>query len=245
MSVYFLLGYGSLAGALLFSAFRKRWSGSESLVFCVLVSTLSKIILLGSFVFLTGHNPFVPDSEQMFGILMQFYSQLPLSNEQLEALKAAMREIAFFFPYMMPALVLLSSLLDAFINYVFSCFLGARFAFARRLAPLPDLASWRFSKTLLPAVLLAFLIGAFWTTEQWFYGVIFAANLKLVVNVLFYFQGFSLVVWWMRRRRWRAFGRALVTALMLMPMLWIWSVFLGIADMALDFRERVQKKPSP
>ena len=69
----------------------------------------------------------------------------------------------------------------------------------------------------------------------------FAANLHLVLNVLFFVQGLSLAFWWIRRRRLGPFLQFLAVFVMMIPLVWLWLVFLGVSDMVFNFRSRVRR----
>lgn len=233
-ALYFLIAQGPLAYALSFSS-RFRSSGSEALLFCSGVSIVSKLFLLGIFLALTGHNPLMPDPDQLRILLTRLYAELPLEGEQARALREAAEGMAALFPHMLPSLVVIASMLDAFVNYRLAVFLQR--GRVRVPPPLPRFSEWRFSRTLLPAMFLAFFLGFF--DPDWAPGVLFAMNLKLVLNIFFFFQGFSLLWWWFARRRIGLFWRFLVGTLLLLPVFWLWFVFLGAGDMLFDLRRRV------
>ena len=234
--LYFLIGLGPLSYALSLSP-RTRGSGAETLLLCAGVSILSKLVLLGVFLALTGINPLMPDPEQIRILLTRLYAELPLEGEQAWALREAVDEMAALFPYMLPSLIVISSALDAFLNYRLGMFLQR----GRTPAPppLPPFSEWRFSRTLLPAMLLAFLMGLF--ASEWMSGMMFAMNLKMVLNVFFFFQGLSLLWWWLKRRRVGILWRCLILAVLAFPLLWIWVVFVGLGDMIFDLRRRAAR----
>lgn len=232
-ALYFLIGMTPLSYALSFSP-RLRGTGAEALLLCTGVSILSKLVLLGVFLALTGHNPLIPEPEQMRLLLMRLYAELPLEGEQAGMLREAVESMVAVFPYLLPSLLLLSSVLDAFLNYRLGVFFQRKHG---HLPPLlPPFSEWRFSRTLLPAMFLAFFMDFF--VSEWTAGAMFSMNLKLVLNVFFAFQGFSLLWWWLEQRRVGFLGRCLVFVFLLFPLLWLWFVFLGVGDMIFDLRRR-------
>lgn len=230
---YFLVSQGPLSFALSLAPRRGR-SGGESLLLCSMVSIASKLVLLGVFLALTGRNPLMPDPEQLRQIFSHLYDEVALEGDQLQALREAVEGMMALFPYMMPSLLLLSSALDAFLNYR----LGEFFQRGRASAPpaLPPFPEWRFSRTLLPAMFLAFFMEL--AITDWTAGAMFAMNLKLVLNVFFFVQGLSLLWWWLLRRRVGLLGRFAVLVLLVVPFVWLWLVFLGMGDMIFDLRRR-------
>ncbi len=232
-ALFFLIGQAPLSYALSLSS-RGRRSGAEALLLCSGVSIVSKLALLGVFLALTGHNPLMPDPEQIRLLLTRLYAELPLEGEQARALREAVDGMVAFFPYMLPSLVLISSMLDAFVNYR----LGVSLQRGRAQVPppLPPFSEWRFSRTLMPAMFLAFFMEFF--ASDWTSGAMFAVNLKLVLNVFFFLQGLSLLWWWLVRRRVGLVWRGLVVAVLALPVFWLWLVFLGMGDMLFDLRRR-------
>mgnify|MGYP000854175971 FL=1 len=236
-ALYFLIGQGPLAYALSLSP-RGRGTGAEALLLCSGVSVVSKLALLGVFLALTGQNPLMPDPEQVRLLLTRLYAELPLEGEQTLAIRDAVEEAVALFPYMLPPLVLISSVLDAFINYR----LGVFYQRGRVSVPsaLPPFSEWRFSRTLLPAMFLAFFMELF--TSDWVPGAMFAMNLKLVLGFFFFLQGLSLLWWWFAWRRVGLFWRCLALAVLALPLLWIWLVVLGVGDMLFDLRRRASER---
>ena len=232
-ALYYLIAQAPLSCALSFVS--RGWrKGAEALLLCSGISIASKLLLLGVFLTLTGHNPLMPDPEQIRLLLTRLYAELSLDGEQAWVLREAVDGMAALFPYMLPSLVLVSSLFESFVNYG----LGAlyRRGRAQSLPPLPPFSDWRFSRTLLPAMLLAFLMGFF--ASDWTPGAMFAMNLKIVLDVFFFVQGLSLLWWWFARRRVGVFWRCLTLAFFVLPVFWFWLVLLGVGDMIFDLRRR-------
>ena len=232
-ALYYLIAQAPLSCALSFVS-RGRRKGAEALSLCSGISVASKLLLLGVFLALTGHNPLIPDPDQIRLLLTRLYSELSLDGERAWALREAVDGMAALFPYMLPSLVLVSSLFEVFVNYGLGalCQRGR----AQSLPPLPPFSDWRFSGTLLPAMFLAFLMGFF--ASDWTPGAMFAMNLKIVLNVFFFVQGLSLLWWWFARRRVGVFWRCLALAFFVLPVCWFWFVLLGVGDMIFDLRRR-------
>lgn len=236
LSLYFLLGYVPLAFALVHAS-RRSWQGSEALLMCVLVSILAELLLLCVFFSLTGRNLLVPDAEA----LSRSYAELPLQEGQAAALREALTRMGSLLPYIVPSMILLSSGLHSAVNYR----LCEYFQRGRPQSPpsLPPFTDWRFSKTLLPALFLSYFLGALWTPEEWLEGAMFAVNLKLVLNILFFVEGLSLAFWWVDRRKFKPAWRFMTIFILMIPVMWLWLIFLGIADIVFDVRARARRGP--
>jgi uncharacterized protein YybS (DUF2232 family) len=143
-------------------------------------------------------------------------------------------------PYMLPSLILLSSMLDSFLNYRLCEF--AQRGHPRALPALPPLEDWRFPRSLLWAFLFAFTMPLLVKTDGWALGTMMELNLKFLVNVFFFLQGLSLVWWWLSRKKIHWILRFLIAGTLFFPLLGIWSIALGVGDICLDFRARTSKK---
>ena len=238
-ALYFLLGCAPLSLALCLVP-RTKWTGGEALLVCALVSLGAKLALAGAFWALTGQNILLPDMKQMDLALTQFYSNLP--PEQSQTIMEGMRRMLSFLPYMLPSLVLICAELDSLVNYMACGAILRRRGVERRPPALPPFADWRFPRSLLPAYLLSVLLSYLWDADTWVEGAMFAVNLKLALNVLFFAQGLALFSWWMDRRGFRPVSRFLLLFFMLFPLMWPWLVFLGIADIAFDLRARAGRR---
>ncbi|MBQ9564171.1 MAG: DUF2232 domain-containing protein [Synergistaceae bacterium] len=243
LALYFTLGGFPVSLALVLAARRRpNWTGSESLTVCVLASLGAKLLLLAGFWALTGRNVLLPDMGQTEALLRSLSLGLPLDEAQ--EVRTAIRQTLALFPYLMPSMLLLYSMLDATLNYRLCCHFqrGVVWSGASKLPVLPPFSQWRFPRSLLPAMVLSFVLGWLIKPERWLHGAMFALNLRLVVNVLFFVQGLSLALWWMERRGWGRVLRWLCVAILLFPLMWTWTILLGVGDMAFDFRARAERK---
>jgi uncharacterized protein YybS (DUF2232 family) len=238
-SFYFLTGEGVLCLGLSLPLGRLK-KGSESLLFCTAVSILSKIVFFAVMVALTGKNPFVPDVEALSSAFSQMSAAL---NQGKDAafLEDSLRQMAALAPYMLPSLILLSSMFDSFLNYKLCEFIQ-RGRPERAFPALPPLGEWRVPRSLLWAFLFAFALPLLAETDKWPLGEMLEFNLKFLVNVFFFLQGFSLVWWWLLKRKVHLFLRLLAAGALFFPLLGVWSVALGVGDICLDLRSRTLKR---
>lgn len=234
LAAYFFLGYMPISWAFVLVAKEER-TGGESFLVCAIASLGAKLLLLAVFWVLTGRNVLLPDIGQVELMLRELYAGLP----QPQAGQDAAHQIAVLLPRMMPSLLLLMSALDALIGYEL-CWLLLRRT-DRPIPALPPLAEWRFPRSLLLALLASFVMGWIWDADTWMEGAVFAVNLRLVLSVLFFLQGTSMVLWWMLRRHARLLTWIVAAVVMIFPLTWIWLDILGVADMVLDFRARARR----
>lgn len=238
--LYFLVGEGILCFGLALPPGRVK-KGSEALFFCTTVSIVSKMLFMGLVVVLTGSNPFVLRADALQGMMMQMYSGMwGQGAGDATAFKESMEQIVALAPYMLPSLIVMSSMLDSFLNYRLCEALQRKRSVV--FPPLPSFEKWIFPKSILWALLLAFILPL--TVEEnagpvW---AMLELNLKFLVNVFFFLQGLSLVWWWLSKRGVHILLRILITLLLTLPILGMWVIALGAGDICLDFRKRKPKK---
>lgn len=236
--MYFLIGYVPPAFAIVFSA-KLRIKSDMSLLMCVCVSIAAKVVMMIVFWLLTGRNFMLPDTEQFRMMLDGVYAAQSPDASNASAVRDAVRTMMYLMPYMIPSILMIMSGLESVFCYV----LCERMQRGRKgelsLLPLPSHLNWRFSQSLLPALLLSFCLGIIFNADEWMDAAMFSVNLKLLLNILLFIQGMSVIFWWTNKR---GFGRGAKTAvfiLMLIPLMWVWVILLGVTDMAFDVRSRV------
>jgi uncharacterized protein YybS (DUF2232 family) len=190
----------------------------------------------------TGQNPFIPNTEALNALFSQMSAAMLSQGGGTDAafLENSLKQMVSFVPYMLPSLILLSSMFDSFLNYKLCGFLQR--GQPRAFPALPPLGEWRFPKSLLWAFLFAFALPLLVETDGWPLGTMLEFNLKFLVNVFFFLQGLSLVWWWLLKRKVHLFLRLLIAGALFFPLLGVWSVALGVGDICLDLRTRTWKK---
>ncbi len=242
--LYFLLGEGLLCYGLVIPA-KKSASGAESLLYCILVSVFSKLVWVAVIFALTGHNPIIPDPALMKEAMQQMYPDLFLeTGAQAETIKKAVDEMMAALPYMLPSLLLILAGLDSFLNYKLCEFLQKKHTI--KLLPLPAFKNWRFPKSLVWPMLLSFVLPLLWEDAKDTPGLVMILNfnLKLLLNIFFFLQGVSFIWWFFCWRKVRLIYRVLVISLSAIPAAWPFLSFLGIGDMFMDFRKRMEAAKS-
>lgn len=234
-ALYFVTASAPLSAALAVSS-KKSWSGGEALLVCTFVSVAEKLSFFFLLWALTGHNFLAPDAGQMEEIIERLYEGFSSGLQETIAMRENMRQTIALLPYMTPSMLLLYAGLDALCNYKLCGYFQR--GQAHRPPALPAFTEWRFPKSLLPAFFLAFVINLLWGLDDWRAGALFAANLELVLNVLFFVEGLSLAFWWIGRRGVGPVLRTLTAVLFLIPLAWPWQVLMGIGDIVFDFRSR-------
>ena len=240
MAVYFLVGAAPVS-AFIFMLSReefkhvKKYSGPESLLIIVGVSIISKLILLLIFWFVTGKNILFPDLSQMNEIIAELYKGQP---ELQEALKQALE----FIPYLMPSMLVIYSIIEAFLNYSLCG------KFAKRISPqvkhfppeLPEFKLWRFPVSLIFALVFAAVFRHFVNTDEYFEVSAFVMNLQIVIDALMFVNGLALVFWLMSGFKFRKASKVFTCIILSIPFFWPFLMVMGMGDSAMNFRERIK-----
>lgn len=238
-ALYFVTASAPLSAALAASS-RKSWSGGEALLACTFVSVTEKLFFFFLLWALTGRNFLAPDAGQVEEMMGRLYAGFSSGFRETISTQENMRQAAALLPYMTPSMLLLYAGLDALCNYKLCGYFQR--GQAHRPPALPAFTEWRFPKSLLSAFFLAFVINLLWGLDDWRAGALFAANLELVLNVLFFVEGLSLAFWWIGRRGVGPVLRTLAAVLFLIPLAWPWQVLMGIGDIVFDFRSRATRR---
>ncbi|MDR1740756.1 MAG: YybS family protein [Synergistaceae bacterium] len=243
--VYFFLGEGMLCYGLVLPPMKplSLSRGSDCLSVCTAVSLLSKLLFLGAAVYITGTNPFTEQIKHFIDI----YSTGAAGTDAAKAIE----EMAAIVPRMLPSLLVLSSVLDSFVNYKVCERITARGGGKNRVnfPSLPPFTSWRFSKSLVWAFLLAYVLPFLSETgagdmpaDLALLCDIISINLKIIISVLFFIQGMSFVWWALCKKSAHIAIRIMLMALLFFPLFGGWVVALGLCDACFDLRETLSKR---
>ena len=234
-AIYFLVGHAPLSLAI-YTVAGTRWKVGEALLACTLTSLGMKLVLVAVGILLVTMGQVPPPLNYNDP---NFYAGLP----------PELIPTARLLPYTLPSLFLILAGLDAFINYKLCVYFLRRrphLLLSQRIERcppvLPPFSNWRLPWSLLPAFMLAMLLGRLWDTKTWLTMAMFAVNLKVVLGILLFIQGVSLVLWWMKRYNFFLTSRILVFLfiVLFLPM-WILIILLGVCDIAFNFRLRTPK----
>ena len=236
----FLLGYGLLCFGLTLTL-GKLEKGSESLLFCIVMSIISKVLFVAGSVALGGSNPFEIDP----GILNNLYAGvLGKGGEETARLQESLAQAAALVPYMFPFFIIVYSMFDSFINYRLCETLQRKHDV--KFPPLPPFGEWRFPASLLYGLLFAFVLPFFVKGSDWHLWIMLEYNLKFIVNVFFFLQGLALVWWWFAKyaanHSFPLLLRVMLIGFLSMPILNTWIAALGLGDICLDFRTKKMKR---
>ncbi len=243
-ALFFVLGFGVLGVGLGFLA-RRCEKGVEVLLYGILLSLGSKLLLMVIAARLTGINPFQLDGAEMQSMVdrvFQFYESTGMNRESLSTVREQFTESIRLLPVIFPTILTMAAALDCYLSYTISSFVLKRVG-GTPLPPLPPFSRWRFPKSVFAALVASILLALLGAQgAEWNFALRAGTNLRLLVNFIFLFQGLSLIWFFFSERVRIPFGRALrmiaIIVVLLVPLLSTIAVMLGIGDMWLDFRRR-------
>jgi uncharacterized protein YybS (DUF2232 family) len=240
----FLLGYGLLSYGLTLPL-GKIEKGSESLLFCIVASIISKVLFVAVNVALRGSNPFEVDLNALSNMLHNMYAgMLSKGGQEAASLQESLDQAVALVPYMLPFFIILYSMFDSFINYRLCEALQRRREVT--FPPLPPFGEWRFPKSLIYVLVFAFLLPFLVEGNDWSLWTMMEYNLKFIVNILFFLQGLALVWWGLSKYAANHFFplplRIVLIGFLSMPVMNTWIAALGFGDLCIDFRTKKIKR---
>jgi len=193
-ALFFCFGFGFLGIAL--GALGRRFDRAVDIIlYGILVSLGSKLLLMVIAIKLTGINPFGLEEAEILPMIERIssvYSGLGMSKESLSLAQEQMRTTLSLIPLIFPALLVMAATVDCFLSYVVSAAVLKRLG--REVLPrLPEFSRWRFPKSIfwaLVASLALQLAGTYHPPAAFLQKT--ALNLRLLVTTLFFLQGLAV-----------------------------------------------------
>lgn len=240
VSLRMILGF-ALPSLVLGYGFKNNWSAGKNLLLSLGVSIVSMLMALLLLFTVTGINPLsmqVDSLKEAFDYSIDFYANMGLNEAELQEQRDVLEYSFKLVSMMMPLVVLTSSLLVTWLNFV----IGG--AILRRLGhnvpTLPVFNQWRLPRIIAYAMGFA-LVGLYWGTTHDMELVFQAAiNLYFLASMAGFIQGASLL--------------CSITDHFKLPRIFFWLIviflffsgitaqilsFIGIADIIFDYRRRM------
>lgn len=237
-SLFVLVIFGPMALAMGWWI-RHRMDPHEVIFIGAVASAVSIFSMLQIIATASGIHLTTEISQMLTQVIEQQAATLQNLNLELVALEDAINYLLLVFP----GLILIQSLFGAFVNYYLTMAVMRRFVPSEEALP-------EFSRFRLPGhvVLGALLLIALSWLSRYIGGVHsggLLANVTLLVVVVFFMQGISLISYWIKRTkvpRWVR-GVILVILVVLSPMITLISL-LGMVDVLADFRKLTDRPKS-
>lgn len=239
-AMFFLFGFGVLGVGLGFLA-KRYTSGVEIILFGILISLGSKLLLMVIVSKLSGINPFSMDPSEMTGMVdkvFAFYAERGMSGDTLETIRDQVYNSIRMIPLIFPALLSMAAAVDCYLSYMVSSMVMKRIH-GTMLPPLPSFSQWRFPKSIFLALVVSLVFSLVGGQGQWNTWTKIGTNLRLLVNIVFLLQGLSLVWFYLASKNVFSLLKGIIIVLILfIPILSQLVLLLGIIDMWFDIRTR-------
>lgn len=243
-SLYLVLGLGFI-GITLGWALHNGKSALKSLFFGSISSFLSKIAVLAFSFFVMGINPidFSPEMiQEAIKEAVDIYRSMGIPEEAIEQTREQLTIIFSMVEVLVPAALLLGSVVDTLINFIVSK------AILKRLGTyIPDIKP--FKEWLVPNIALilygvSILLVNFYqnTPDTMIYKIGINFNILMVIPLIV--QGMAVVWYFIEKKQLPRFVKGLfVLGFFLGPVIPFLTVMVGMTDFVFDFR-RIRQKPT-
>lgn len=239
----YLLSY-SLQGLILAPLSRKIPDGPELLAAGTVLSLICKVLTVVVFSRITGVNVVAQGTEEAARAMMAMVQArgANLSSAELLRMSEQIKEAIDYVVLFTPSIMILVSGMEILANCYAASYLHKKMS-GDRFFTLPPLASWRFPRNILLALVVA-LICDFAGQRQPDAAIYrqIAANLGMMTRTLFVIQGLSLACYLMQRHGKPPSSRIIIlvaAVAMLLTVVRDMLSILGLIDIGLDLRNRL------
>ena len=243
-ALFFCFGFGFL-GIALGTLGRRFDRAADIILYGILVSIGSKLLLMFIAIKLTEINPFGFEEAEIMSMIERIssvYSGLGMSKESLSLAKEQMRTTLSLIPSIFPALLVMAATVDCFLSYIVSAVVLKRLG-RETLPRLPGFSQWRFPKSIFWALIASMVLqlaGGYYPSMAFLQKT--ALNLRLLVTSLFFFQGLAVGWFFMRSRGLGLFLKIALTVIVFVVPFFVQIILiLGIIDVWFDLRSRFRE----
>lgn len=220
------LGFTLLGLAMGFTV-KRNYNFIEVIGINTLVSILSKLSLIGLVFLMVGQNPLWESLSFLEESLEKVFSFLPAEGGiNTETIISLIRMV-------LPATVVIASLLDTMLNFLLGSWIGKRIGI--KFPYLPPFEKWQLPRSIFWAFAFGWLFVLLGGDTFW--GKI-GLNLQMVTQILFLIQGASVVYYFLAKYiHSRVAVAVIVIFLALQPLLSTLLSWVGIFDVWFDVRK--------
>ena len=222
---------------------RKNFGAVKIFLTTLIVASAAQVVTLGILLAVMDVN-FIDTQinlvRESFNESFAMYESMGVEQARINEAKAQVEPAIQTMIYLIPTLVLLSSLINAL-----AVWFTARWIFPKlqmKIPSMPPFAAWKFPAPFFYTAIIGGL-GMYWGfTRGWTNIYEVALNLLIVSALIGLVQGFSLLSAIFDRYKISKFLRRLIYVLVLLNMFFIQLVAItGLLDMLFDYRKRLFK----
>jgi uncharacterized protein YybS (DUF2232 family) len=233
-----VLGFG-LIGICMGWAIRKKYAPFRVLAIGGVASLISKIVLILVSLYIMGINPISQEISIMresLSAVNNLYSGMGVNPDTIRSVTDSFNKMIDMMAVTIPAILVLASILDAFLNYMFTKVILSRLG--QQITGLTPFWLWK----LPPYTVFLFLLGMLMTMMEtyWPVGVLKTVgfNLQMVFFFTFLVEGFSLIAYYMGKYNVSKVFRVIVVFLIFFnPFIAQIISWAGMFDILFNFRQ--------
>jgi uncharacterized protein YybS (DUF2232 family) len=236
-AAYVIFAFGALGLAIGYGV-HKGYSAGKILTVTAVASLLSKMILVYAITWIMGINPLEIQLEAMkrgLELSLEFYRDIGMdvADDMGDMLLSSFELMRVT----LPALLILASLLDSYLNYTVARIVLKRLGL--HMEALPPFGEWRAPNNLA----IGFLVLVGLTLAGGYLGLgrtdIILGNILVLFQMIFLVQGVSVIYYYLTRKGLNKLIKILIIVFVLInQFLSITAVFAGLLDVLFDFRKR-------
>jgi len=238
-----LLGFG-LLGLVLGYGIKKDYSFAEIIILGSIASFVSKIFILIIGFWLLDINPFLFDVEQINSLVDQslnFYSNMGFTAEQLSSMKETLSQSLMIVRIALPALLVLSSVFDTFLNYYVARLVLKRLGY--QLKAIIPFTHWRAYRSFFWSYFIGIMLIFLGTRYDMPLVNKIGINVQVFFTMVFLICGISLIAFSMNKIKINNFVKWIVYLIVcLIPLFSQIATWAGMLDVWIDLRTLIFTK---
>ncbi|HHY14276.1 MAG TPA: YybS family protein [Thermoanaerobacterales bacterium] len=237
-AITIILGFG-LTGIVLGYAIKNNFSPGKCLVLGAIASVISKVFIIGISMLLLKINPISLQMDILLESLegaTELYSSLGIDPENFEVLLDSFKELVKILPIIIPSVLLLASIMDAFLNFNVARLVLNKLG--HTVKPLPLFIYWRLPAFTVPAFLAGIVMTLLYNSYPSGILKFVAMNLTIFFPYLFMIQGLSLLAFFLDKMQLNKILRAAIVFFVIFnPFFSRLLVFAGLLEILFNFRK--------
>lgn len=218
---------------------RKRRSSYEVLIISTLIFLVSILFLISIMKDMTGIS-IINELEEFFTQTINYQVEIlkdtGLSNYEVLRMKDILENALDYILLIMPSIVMIFSLITAYLNYLISTLLLRKLGYG--IVSVPKFSKFKLPNNALLGTGIMFLGVFIIKSLKLFYYETILINMTVLTSFVFFIQGLSVIDYKLIGKKLGPILRIFIILLfiILLPFGWIIS-FVGVLDVIMDFRK--------
>lgn len=200
------------------------------------ISLLSIIIIMKGMTGVSVINQLEDFFAQTLDIQMGALKNMNLSSYEISKVVDVLENFMKYTILILPSIIMISSLVIAYINYLVSALILRRLGYG--IVSIPKFSRFQLPNNILLGTGIMFLGAFILKVLKLFYYETILLNITVIVSFMFFAQGLSVIDYKLIQRKTPMLLRVFIIIVfaMLLPFGWMISI-LGVLDVIIDFRK--------